>query len=529
MGILSLPAVALLLLLAAASAAAAAPPSSAAGAAAAAAAAAAAPPRPSFVVFLLDDLDELLNGTAAMPSVDALLRAQGTSLRGFVDVPVCCPSRTSTLSGRYSHNLNNTELGWCGNFEEAHENRTWVARLRAAGFDTGLFGKYYNDYGNFCNANVKVPSDWSRFFAMCDDNNYFGNEFNDQGAMLHVAKDVYMTDVIANATLAWLSTAAAAAAAGDAPFFAYVAPHAPHVPATPAHKYENAPLPPAAGLHAPRTASWDAAVPHHHWLVAEKGPLTPALVDFSDELWARRLRSTMSVDDLVREVVELLERAGALDNTYLFFTSDHGYNLGQFRLPSGKFNAYENDIRVPFIVRGPGVPRGAARDGVMVNNVDLAATMLELAGVPAADYVHDGRSFAGQLAAAPPPWPRDRLVFEYWGMGYTMRGPCKNGTSPCPGGPEALEDAPSNTWSGLRILNATHNIKYAEYRPAASSTIAPLSTNFTVAFNMSADPFELVNAASAAAPPSGRFSPETLAQLSAELWAVATCAGAVCP
>ena len=93
-------------------------------------AAAAAAASPSFVVFMLDDLDELLNGTAAMPHVASLLRAQGTSLRGYVDVPICCPSRTSTLSGRYSHNLNNSELGWCGDFEAAHENRTgartWV-------------------------------------------------------------------------------------------------------------------------------------------------------------------------------------------------------------------------------------------------------------------------------------------------------------------------------------------------------------------------------------------------------------------
>lgn len=202
------------------------------------------------------------------------------------------------------------------------------------------------------------------------------------------------------------------------------------------------------------------------------------------------------------------------------------YNLGQFRLPSGKFNAFENDIRVPFIVRGPGVARGTVREDVLVNNVDIAATVLELAGVAAPDYVHDGRSFAGQLAAVPAAaWTRDRLVFEYWGQGYTMRGPCHNGTTACPGGPEALEDAPSNTWSGLRILNATMNVKYAEYRPAVASPIAPASTNFTLAFDLNADPSELVNAAG----PGGSFSAATLAQLSAELWAVATCAGAQCP
>ena len=476
---------------------------------------AAAPP--NFVVLLLDDLDELLGGTSAMPHVDALLRREGVSLRGFVDVPVCCPSRTSTLSGRYSHNLNNSALGWCGSFMDTHENHTWVGRMRAAGYDTSLFGKYINDYAAFCGKKLHVPTDWSSFFAMCDDNKYFGNAFNENGVERTVGADVYMTDVLANASLAHLATVAP-------PFFSYIAPHAPHVPATPAHKHENAPLPGNVST-APRTPSWDASVPLHHWVVAQKESLSPALVNFSDELWARRLRATMSVDDLVASVVALLTARGLVNNTYFLFTSDHGYNMGQFRLPSGKFHAYENDLRVPFIVRGPGVARGVDRQSVLVNNVDIAATVLELAGVSANGYAHDGRSFASQLTATPADvWPRDRLVHEYWGLGYTMRGPCHNGTTACPDGAEALEDAPSNTWSGLRIVNATTNVKDAEYRPAVDSPIEVASTNFTVAFDLDADPYELDNCAL-----SGCMSAATLAQLSRELWAVATCEGAACP
>ena len=140
-----------------------------------------------------------------MPSLQRELVAGGTSLRGFVDVPVCCPSRTSTLSGRYSHNLNNTELGWCGNFGRAHEGSTWVRDLRDAGYATGLFGKYYNAYNDFCRAKAHVPADWSYFHALCDDNHYFGNEFNRNGTMETVGADVYMTNVIGNASLAWLA------------------------------------------------------------------------------------------------------------------------------------------------------------------------------------------------------------------------------------------------------------------------------------------------------------------------------------
>lgn len=279
------------------------------------------------MVIMLDDLDLLLNGTAAMPTVQAAIASRSASLRGYVDVPVCCPSRTSTLSGRYSHNLNNTALGWCGDFPTRHEGRTWVRSLRDAGYSTSLVGKYYNTYGDFCGANIHVPADYDYVYLMCDDSKFFGNSFNANGTMHTVGKDVYMTDVLGNATLAWLRGAAAASAAGGPPFYAYFAPHAPHVPATPAHLYENAPLP-GNVTTSPRTPSWDVVGAGQHWLLAEKVPLTPALVTFSDQLWARRLRSTMSVDDVVRDALAVLDTAGVRESTYIVFTSDHGYNLG---------------------------------------------------------------------------------------------------------------------------------------------------------------------------------------------------------
>ena len=526
-------------------------------AAAAAATTAAARP-PSFVFILTDDQDLLLGGTAAQPTVARELVAGGASLAGYVDVPVCCPSRTSTLSGRYAHNLNDTLLGWCGDYRAQHEGRTWLADLRRAGFATALFGKMTNDYSDFCGANVEVPADFTYASILCDDNKYFGNAFNVNGTMRTLSSDAYMTNYIGNSSLAWL---AAAAADADTPFFLYIAPHAPHVPATPAHEYENAPLP-GGGSTAPRTPAWDYGTQHHHWLVSEKAPLTPALVNFSDALYARRLRATMSVDDIVAAVFDELRAAGRLDDTYVIYTSDHGgwrvgarvraalslsslpaarradphllarpfagYNLGTFRLPSGKFHVFENDLRVPFFIRGPGVDANASLPMTLVNNVDIGATVLDIAGVTPSRTL-DGRSFASQLSAVgrarsarDGTWTRDRLVHEYWGLGYTLRGPCHNGTTACPGGPQALEDAPSNSWSGLRIKNGTHDVVYAEYRPSNTAPIHRASTNFTLAFNMSSDPYQLINAARA-------WPAVVLAAYSDELWALANCAGTACP
>ena len=488
---------------------------------AAAASPACAAPRPNFVVLILDDQDLLLGGTSAMPTLASRIVGEGLGLTGYVDVPICCPSRTSTLSGLYAHNLNDTREGWCGDFYRLHAGRTWIHDLRAAGYATALVGKMTNDYADFCGGNVRTFPDFSYASILCSDNKYFANAFNENGTMRYLDNSTYLTNYIGNTSLAWLASAAAAAA--TTPFFAYIAPHAPHVPATPAHEYENAPLPGGAAT-APRTPNWNVGTAHHHWLVSEKAPLSPALVNYSDQRWARRLRSTMSVDDVLAAVVAQLERAGVLEDTYILYTSDHGYSLGGFRLPSGKFQVFEHNTRVPFYVRGPGVTAGVQLPSTLVNNVDIGATILDLAGVQPS-RVLDGRSFASQLTAAgraATPWPRDRLVLEYWGQGYTERGPCHNGTTACPGGVQALEDAPSNSFAGLRVRNDTHDLLYAEYRPSATAPVERGSTNWTFAVNMTADPFQLVNAAL-------HWPADLLARLSEELWSVANCAGASCP
>jgi N-acetylglucosamine-6-sulfatase len=482
--------------------------------------------RPNFVIIMLDDLDILLNGTAAMPTYQREMVEKGTSFRGFVDVPVCCPSRTSTLSGRYSHNLNNTNLGWCGNFRERHEGKTWINLLKESGYETFLGGKYYNTYSDFCDANVHVPSDWTNVTLMCNDNLYFGNKFNINGKMVKKNESFYLTNVIGNASISWIDNAAKR----GVPFFAYIAPHAPHVPATPAHEYENTEI---YSNTAPRTINYDIAPIDHHWLVAEKTlNLTEELITFSDQLFARRLRSTMSVDDILLDLFNTLEINKILNNTYILLTSDHGYSLGQFRLPSGKFNAYENNIRVPFTIVGPGIPSNVENLDILVNNVDIAPTILELATVSISDYIHDGKSFVSQLLVTTnnssisqsSSW-RDRLVFEYWGLGYTLRGPCNNGTTACPNGPEALEDAPSNTWSGLRILNSTHNIKFAEYRIDSKAPIIPTSTNFTIGFDLNIDPFELENRVIG----TNAWTSDFIDRLRSELWDVANCIADSCP
>lgn len=101
-------------------------------------------------------------------------------------------------------------------------------------------------------------------------------------------------------------------------------------------------------------------------------------VDANDHFYRNRLRALQAVDEIIDGVVNRLSEAGILDNTYIFFSSDNGYHIGQHRMQPGKECGFETDINVPFIVRGPGVARNRVSYDVN-SHTDLAPTFLSLA------------------------------------------------------------------------------------------------------------------------------------------------------
>jgi N-acetylglucosamine-6-sulfatase len=131
---------------------------------------------------------------------------------------------------------------------------------------------------------------------------------------------------------------------------------------------------------------------------------------FIDTLYRNRLQALLGVDDLVKNVMDTLAETGQLDNTYIFFASDNGFHQGQHRLDSGKDTGFDEDLHIPFIVRGPGVPHGTVEQ--MTANVDYAPTFAALAGIDIPEQV-DGRSlvplFKGQSVS---PW-RQALLLEH--------------------------------------------------------------------------------------------------------------------
>ncbi|MGH3146695.1 MAG: sulfatase-like hydrolase/transferase, partial [Rubrobacter sp.] len=146
--------------------------------------------------------------------------------------------------------------------------------------------------------------------------------------------------------------------------------------------------------------------------IADNPPLTVEQKGYMQELHRKRLQSMLAVDDMIGDLLEALRESGKLENTYIFFTSDNGFHLGQHRLGAGKWTAYEEDIRVPLIVRGPGVPEGKVLHHMVLNN-DLAPTFADLAEAKTPPFV-DGRTLSPLLTGDPPAlddW-RQRFVLE---------------------------------------------------------------------------------------------------------------------
>lgn len=135
-------------------------------------------------------------------------------------------------------------------------------------------------------------------------------------------------------------------------------------------------------------------------------------VDYNDHFYRQRLRALQTVDELVDGVVKRLEESGKLDNTYIIYTSDNGYHIGQHRLQPGKECGFEEDIRVPLFIRGPGIPENHVEDAV-TTHIDLAPTLFEIAGIEQRDDF-DGTPIP--LSKESVSLRHEHVTVEYWGL-----------------------------------------------------------------------------------------------------------------
>jgi arylsulfatase A-like enzyme len=450
--------------------------------------------RPNIVLILVDDMAE--RDLTSMPIVQSLLGDEGTTFsNSFTPFSLCCPDRTSILTGQYAHNhgvLGNGTHKWpLGGFKgfDTDDNTiaTWLDR---AGYQTAFVGKYLNRYGT-ADAPARVPPGWDDWHATKGVNYDVARMYENGVATLH--RGVYITDYVTDIS----DRIIARRMPRSAPLFlwtSYIAPHdgRPHDPddctrfvgrglATPS------PAPIDRDTFADQTLADDPSINEER--VGDKPEairslprIRPAMMNCLTELNQQRLESLQSVDRGVSDIVDAVTAAGELDNTVFVFTSDNGYLIGQHRVLQGKVLPYEPSIRVPLIIRGPGFPAGAVRSQLTAA-IDLAPTFVSLADATPKRTI-DGLSLL-PIARDPGADAGRDIVLE--------------------AGPNTV-DGPM-TFTGLR----TARYKYVEY-----------ATGERELYDLQADPYELHNLDG---DPSLAGVEQTLAE---ELAQVRDCSGSEC-
>jgi N-acetylglucosamine-6-sulfatase len=484
--------------------------------------------KPSNIVFILtDDLTvEDLNPKTLkhMPNTKSLLIDKGTTFdNAFVTNSLCCPSRATILRGQYTHNHqilhNQPPLGGTERFRlsggDGSTMGTWV---KEQDYRTAFFGKYLNGYKE-----TYTPPGWDVWYALSG--NFLSNDLNENGHIVSYEADRYhLDDVISDKATDYITRTAGADPpffTANRPFLMWIGTKAPHQPAFPAPRDENAY--PAISLPHPPSFDEKDVSDKPDW-ISDNPALRLEQKKYMQELYRKRLQSMLAVDDMVGDLIKALHDSGELDNTYIVFTSDNGFHLGQHRLGAGKWTPYEEDIRVPLVIRGPGVPEGETLHHMVLNN-DLAPTFAVLAGIEPPSFV-DGRSLVPLLTDDPTPlkdW-RQRFVIESVAersgvpqppfINESEVAPLLTG-DPLPGDwrrTSAARAQSSEQWGRpwMKALR-TKNYLYVDYKKTGEHEL----------YDLRKDPYELNNIYASA-------PPEITQRLEEQLDALRQCIGAEC-
>jgi arylsulfatase A-like enzyme len=351
--------------------------------------------KPNVLLIVTDDQEYKTLG--AMSVVGNRLVDKGVKFtNGFVTNPMCCPSRTSILTGDYSHTTGVYENHH--GFESFDDHSTVATWLNGAGYDTALIGRYLNAYQP-----PYIPPGWDHWVAKTNGGGvYYHYSLTDDGHVEHYggAPRDYFTDVIANKAVSFLDDSV------GKPFFLMFTPNAPHSPAEPAQQYLHAF--PDLPRWRPRSYDEPQVRDKPDWL-RKHDRLSPAQQRAIDTFRHDQLRTLLSVNDAIRRMLDELYATGRLANTLILFTTDNGYLWGEHRLV-GKSVPYEESIRVPFVVRYDALGIKPREDGHQVLNIDIAPTIAHLAGV--SDHGADGRSLLPLLRDPQAPW-RTQFLAEH--------------------------------------------------------------------------------------------------------------------
>ncbi|XP_016943515.2 N-acetylglucosamine-6-sulfatase [Drosophila suzukii] len=444
---------------------------------------------PNILLILSDDQDVELRGMFPMEQTIQLLGFGGAlSHNAFTPTPICCPARTSLLTGMYAHNhgtRNNSVSGGCygPHWRRVLEPRALPHILQQHGYNTFFGGKYLNQYWGAGD----VPDGWNHFYGLHGNSRYYNYTLRENSGNVHYESS-YLTDLLRDRAADFLRNATIPTG-NVQPFFAMVAPPAAHEPFTPAPRHEGV----FSHVKALRTPSFNQVKTDKHWLVRASRSLPNETIDTIDKYFQKRWESLLAVDELVATLVGVLNETQSLDNTYIIYTSDNGYHVGQFAQPFDKRQPYETDIGIPLLIRGPGIAPESHID-TAVSLVDLAPTILAWANVNTPAYM-DGQSFHEILINKERkiPFFERSLLVEYWGEGtvatYNPECPWSEQDRLAQCTPVAdchCQDSWNNTYACLRNIRHREDRIYCEFRD---------NENYLEAYDLQLDPFQMTNIA----------------------------------
>ncbi len=459
--------------------------------------------RPNVIVVMTDDQAPGL--MQALPAVERLIGRRGTTFENAVaSYPLCCPSRASFLTGQYAHNhgtLGNGPRSGGGYPALIDPKRNLAAWFQAAGYETAFAGKWLNGL----RTPRVAPPGWTRWNALVGAGGeglssfYDFDIFEPDGSPRHYgsAPRDYQTDVL---TRDYALPLISEQATTPGSFFLWLAYHPPHdglgrndragrrcsigEPGVRGGRQSAIPAPRHAtrfaGAALPQAPSFNERdVSDKPAFIQRRDPLGPRDLEIITLNYRCGLAALLSVDEAVEAIVEALQASGQLDNTILVFTSDNGMLGGEHRIKAAKNRPYEEALRVPLLISGPGVARGLISDDP-VANIDLAPTLLELTGVPMPPEgarTIDGTSLAAQLAGAPAPAGRAILIEGRDNVRQSRRA------------------YKARSYVGVR----TQRYAYIEHRRAAAGSLAAAidlsigagRTTDTELYDLSRDPFQL--------------------------------------
>jgi arylsulfatase A-like enzyme len=429
--------------------------------------------RPNILIILTDDQSIGTMTKQVMPNTLREIADQGRRYTNFyITDPLCCPSRSSIMTGQLNHN--NHVTGNSAATFDLNMDTTLQHYLHQAGYQTWISGKFLNGWKY--TPGSPNPPDWDRF-TVTRGGRHLHLDFNQDGRFY--TYPTYADPLIERQALNYIADTESS---DSKPWFGYLALTVPHGPYTPMTPYKHI----ALRVRKPTPSERERNI-SDKW----PGYAEHARYGFVSKTWLAQLRMLRQADDIVGRVIAQLKSQNELGNTIIVFLSDNGFLFRSHQL-DGKRLPYTESVKVPAMIRWSGhIPADSVWKRP-VTNVDLAPTLLDAAGVaPSPAPLFDGRNIFDD------DMHRNQVLLEQWHEpGHNRR-------------------AWQPTWASLRA----RTWQYIEYYDAGGAV------TFREYYNLTRDPWELHSTIAAT---QGQGSPR-IAALHQQLAAARTCAGAGCP